>query len=299
MKKIELITTTSDDISISQVINQEDEAEYYLTGNDKALVCNDSNYRMSRISELNNKLKLRDWNVTNRRFAFDNEDKSKGNLQICIDNYSKGLGIINEIDKDTKSLVINKYELTEEEKRKFNNYLEYLKNNKDENLKEIYNLYNSMNSNEIYLYSTSKNIVDILNNSITVEIIPYNSDIYTNTVDLTGLINYSISPGISTKIDLGIQYSKNETRYEEIESSKEGAEKKIVVINEEKLYSKETTFAGPGYDQNGKLISKDYIEPIGNDVVIECINNIIRVVSKSTNIDECIISNCTITYGKL
>ena len=48
-----------------------------------------------------------------------------------------------------------------------------------------------------------------------------------------------------------------------------------------------------------QLISKDYIEEIGSDIVIECVNNIIRVVSKSTDIDECIISNCTITYGKL
>lgn len=292
MKKIELITTESEDISISQVISQGSEKEYYLVGNNKALVCNDSNYRMARLSELSNKLKLRDWNVTNRRFAF--EDQSEGNLQICIDNYSNGSGIVNEINEDTKRIVIDKYELSDKEKSEFNNYLEYLKNNKNEYLKEIYNLYSSMNSSEIYLYSTSKNVVDILNDSITIDIIPYNSDIYTNTVDLTSLINYSISPGVSTKIDLGIQYSKNETRYEEDPETKE-----LVVINEEKLYSKETTFAGPSFNQSGELVLKDYIEQVNSDVMIECIDNIIRVVSKSTNIDECIISNCTVTYGKL
>lgn len=292
MKKIELITTESEDISISQVISQGSEKEYYLVGNNKTLVCNDSNYRMARLSELSNKLKLRDWNVTNRRFAF--EDQSEGNLQICIDNYSSGSGIVNEINEDTKRIVIDKYELSDKEKSEFNNYLEYLKNNKNEYLKEIYNLYSSMNSSEIYLYSTSKNVVDILNDSITIDIIPYNSDIYTNTVDLTSLINYSISPGVSTKIDLGIQYSKNETRYEEDPETKE-----LVVINEEKLYSKETTFAGPSFNQSGELVLKDYIEQVNSDVMIECIDNIIRVVSKSTNIDECIISNCTVTYGKL
>lgn len=292
MKKIELITTESEDISISQVISQGSEKEYYLVGNNKALVCNDSNYRMARLSELSNKLKLRDWNVTNRRFAF--EDQSEGNLQICIDNYSSGSGIVNEINEDTKRIVIDKYELSDKEKSEFNNYLEYLKNNKNEYLKEIYNLYSSMNSSEIYLYSTSKNVVDILNDSITIDIIPYNSDIYTNTVDLTSLINYSISPGVSTKIDLGIQYSKNETRYEEDPETKE-----LVVINEEKLYSKETTFAGPSFNQSGELVLKDYIEQVNSDVMIECIDNIIRVVSKSTNINECIISNCTVTYGKL
>lgn len=292
MKKIELITTESEDISISQVISQGSEKEYYLVGNNKALVCNDSNYRMARLSELSNKLKLRDWNVTNRRFAF--EDQSEGNLQICIDNYSSGSGIVNEINEDTKRIVIDKYELSDKEKSEFNNYLEYLKNNKNEYLKEIYNLYSSMNSSEIYLYSTSKNVVDILNDSITIDIIPYNSDTYTNTVDLTSLINYSISPGVSTKIDLGIQYSKNETRYEEDPETKE-----LVVINEEKLYSKETTFAGPSFNQSGELVLKDYIEQVNSDVMIECIDNIIRVVSKSTNIDECIISNCTVTYGKL
>lgn len=295
MKKIELITTTSDSISISQVTGQEDEKEYYLTGNNRALVCNDSNYRMTRISELSNKLKLRDWNVTNRRFVIPGEDGSEGNLRVCIDDYSKGSGIINEVDENTKSIEIDKYELTEKEKSQFNSYLDYLKNNKNNYLKEIYNLYNSMNNNEIYLYSTSKNVVDILNNSITIDVIPFNSDIYTNTVDLTELMNYSVSPGVSTKIDLGIQYSKYETRYVEDPEDKE----KLILVGNEKLYSKETTFSGPRYNKQGELISKDYIEEIGSDIVIECVNNIIRVVSKSTDIDECIISNCTITYGKL
>lgn len=295
MKKIELITTTSDNISISQVTGQEDEKEYYLTGNNRALVCNDSNYRMTRISELSNKLKLRDWNVTNRRFVIPGEDGSEGNLRVCIDDYSKGSGIINEVDENTKSIEIDKYELTEKEKSQFNSYLDYLKNNKNNYLKEIYNLYNSMNNNEIYLYSTSKNVVDILNNSITIDVIPFNSDIYTNTVDLTELMNYSVSPGVSTKIDLSIQYSKYETRYVEDPEDKE----KLILVGNEKLYSKETTFSGPRYNKQGELISKDYIEEIGSDIVIECVNNIIRVVSKSTDIDECIISNCTITYGKL
>lgn len=295
MKKIELITTTSDNISISQVTGQEDEKEYYLTGNNRALVCNDSNYRMTRISELSNKLKLRDWNVTNRRFVIPGEDGSEGNLRVCIDDYSKGSGIINEVDENTKSIEIDKYELTEKEKSQFNSYLDYLKNNKNNYLKEIYNLYNSMNNNEIYLYSTSKNVVDILNNSITIDVIPFNSDIYTNTVDLTELMNYSVSPGVSTKIDLSIQYSKYETRYVEDPKDKE----KLILVGNEKLYSKETTFSGPRYNKQGELISKDYIEEIGSDIVIECVNNIIRVVSKSTDIDECIISNCTITYGKL
>lgn len=295
MKKIELITTTSDNISISQVTGQEDEKEYYLTGNNRALVCNDSNYRMTRISELSNKLKLRDWNVTNRRFVIPGEDGSEGNLRVCIDDYSKGSGIINEVDENTKSIEIDKYELTEKEKSQFNSYLDYLKNNKNNYLKEIYNLYNSMNNNEIYLYSTSKNVVDILNNSITIDVIPFNSDIYTNTVDLTELMNYSVSPGVSTKIDLCIQYSKYETRYVEDPEDKE----KLILVGNEKLYSKETTFSGPRYNKQGELISKDYIEEIGSDIVIECVNNIIRVVYKSTDIDECIISNCTITYGKL
>ena len=139
MKKIELITTTSDNISISQVTGQEDEKEYYLTGNNRALVCNDSNYRMTRISELSNKLKLRDWNVTNRRFVIPGEDGSEGNLRVCIDDYSKGSGIINEVDENTKSIEIDKYELTEKEKSQFNSYLDYLKNNKNNYLRETIN----------------------------------------------------------------------------------------------------------------------------------------------------------------
>lgn len=294
MKKIELITTTSKDLSISQVTGTDNDKEYYLTGNNKALVCNDSNYRVSRISELSNRLKLRDWNVTNRRFSFDKGEDLPGKLQICIEDYSNGPGVVNEINEETKSIVIDKYELTEEERAEFNNYLEYLKNNNNKYLKEIYNLYNNMNSSEIYLYSTSKNVVDILNNSITIDVIPYNSDIYTNTLNLVSLINYHISPKISAKIDLGIQYSKSEVRYEK------GQGDKLVAITEEKLYSKETTFsANSSYNQKGELISEDYIEEVGTDIIIEYIDNIIRVIPKSANIDECIISNCTVTYGKL
>lgn len=294
MKKIELITTTSKDLSISQVTGIDGDKEYYLLGDNKALVCNDSNYRISRISELSNRLKLRDWNITNRRFSFDEGEDLPGKLQICIEDYSKGSGVVNEVSKEINSIIIDKYQLTEEEKTEFNNYLKYLENNDNEYLKKIYNLYNNMNSSEIYLYSTSKNVVDILNNSITIDVIPYNSDIYTNTLDLVGLMNYYISPEISAKIDLGIQYSKSETRYEKDQNNE------LITVTEEKLYSKETTFSiNLSNNQEGKLISSDYIEEIGTDIVIEYINNIIRVIPKTVNIDECIISNCTVTYGKL
>ena len=67
----------------------------------------------------------------------------------------------------------------------------------------------------------------------------------------------------------------------------------------EKLYTKETTFSGFNLLNNEITNNTPYVENINSDVVIEYVGNIIRVVPTSLNVNECIISNCTITYGKL
>lgn len=281
MKKLELVTSESGNIKISSTSL----SEYYLEGNGSALFCNDSNQRLSRASELSKRLEARDWNIYGRRYmSAEGENicySEKGTTGESINvDISNGVALVHprKSTEDLEKLILRLSSFSDGGK-----------------LKEIYD---NMNNNEVYLYSTTKNTVDILNNSVIIDIIPYSSDVYTNTVDLGPLTSYYISPNVKTKIDIGIQYSKNTP--EEVISS-EGTVTGINYV--EKLYSKETTFLGFSYslDNSGKisLLVNNYVESIGEDVVIEFVNNVIRVIPKSNDVDECIISNCTVTYGRL
>lgn len=298
MKKIELVTTENGDIRIDSVHIGKDELEYYLVGeNNVPLFCNDSSLRLSRISELDRRLRARDWNITGRRYTSplgDLWNSENVDLYYSESGTSSDSNIISDETVGTKLI---HPEASEENKKSLEEEIKKLSSLNDGG--RILEIYNSMMSSEIYLYSTIKNTVDILNNSITIDVIPYNSDIYTNILDLSKLTEYSISPGVSTRIDIGIQYSKNIP--EEVIDPDSGVVTEINYV--EKLYSKETTFVGFKYvaSDNGdtSLVSNNYIESVGTDVVIEYINNVIRVVPRSSDVDECVISNCTVTYGKL
>ena len=298
MKKIELVTTENGDIRIDSVHIGKDELEYYLVGeNNVPLFCNDSSLRLSRISELDRRLRARDWNITGRRYTSplgDLWNSENVDLYYSESGTSSDSNIISDETVGTKLI---HPEASEENKKSLEEEIKKLSSLNDGG--RILEIYNSMMSSEIYLYSKIKNTVDILNNSITIDVIPYNSDIYTNILDLSKLTEYSISPGVSTRIDIGIQYSKNIP--EEVIDPDSGVVTEINYV--EKLYSKETTFVGFKYvaSDNGdtSLVSNNYIESVGTDVVIEYINNVIRVVPRSSDVDECVISNCTVTYGKL
>lgn len=293
MKKLELVTKDSDNIQIDG-ITSENVHDHYLTGGRAALLCNDSTIRLSRISELAKRLEWRDWNITGRRFTYP-----MGNSWTTGTLYYSEFGTdgnSNLVSTTNQGVKLIHPQSTEENRTALQDAISKL-DNFDDNGK-IKEIYDSMNSSEIYLYNVTKNTVDILNNSITIDVIPYNSDVYTNIIDLGRLTEYSTSHEISTRIDIGIQYSKNVP--EEVLSDS-GEVIRIEYV--EKLYSKESTFSGFKYilDNDGKLklVNNRYVENVGTDIVIEYINNVIRVIPKSTDVDECIISNCTITYGKL
>lgn len=300
MKKIELVTTESGDIRIggTRTSKESTDKDYYLIGNNgNVLFCNDSSLRLSRISELDKRLKLRDWNITGRRYTNPlglDWNTEEVNLYYVESGTS---GKSNSISKETKGVKLVHPEASEENKKKLEKEIEKLSSFDDEG--KIKEIYDSMVNSEVYLYSVTKNTVDILNNSITIDVIPYNSDIYTNILDLGKLLSYLVAPGISIRIDIGIQYSKNIP--EETIDPESGVVTDITYV--EKLYSKETTFTGFKYSSsdNGTvtLVNNNYVENVGTDIVIEYIDNVIRVIPKSTDIDECIISNCTVTYGKL
>lgn len=291
IKKIELVTTKDGNIQIYSVRSSNTgEDEYYLLGNGNALLCNDSNQRLSTCSELEQRLKARDWHITGRRTTYP-----LGNnwLDNSVDMYFSEHGTSGKSVEVSKELKKTRLHYPNIKNKKL---LEKLIGNLDGLALEIYN---EKEDQDVYRYSEPRNIVNVLENSIIIDVIPYSSDVYTNTVDIGKLVGYAVSPGVSTKIDIGVQYSKNVP--EETVDPETGVVTEITYV--EKLYSKESSFFGFRYisGDNGvtELINNNYVEDVGGDVVIEYANSVIRAIPKSHNVDECIISSCTVTYGKL
>jgi len=127
----------------------------------------------------------------------------------------------------------------------------------------------------ITLYSSSKVVVDFLNNSITVDLIA--DDEYTNTISLVSVENKLAKNNLSAKVDLTVSYTKNG-----------------------ELFGQDLTFEAFKYSSvNDNIVSdrKNFISYINNEVVVEYMDGIIRVIPESNSIDECIINNCVLTYG--
>lgn len=141
---------------------------------------------------------------------------------------------------------------------------------------------------EVYFYNSSKNTVDILTGAVTIDFITTNSDIYTDTLSLNDLVSYSSAPGVSGKVDLTVQYSKSG-----------------------EIFSKDYTFLAFSYktkkdrgaqgkaENKSELEMEDLVVLINSDIELEFVKGVIRVTPIIDGIDECIISNCTVTYGNL
>lgn len=141
----------------------------------------------------------------------------------------------------------------------------------ERNFKELFGNMNA--TEEVYFFNSSKNIVDILNSTITFELIKHNSDTYTDTLGLNELISYSSAPGVSGKVDLTVLYSK-------------GGD----------IYTHDFTFTAFKYNIIG-LENDNFIEVINGDIQLEYIDGVLHVAPIKNGVDECIINNCTITYG--
>lgn len=231
-----------------------------------------SRFRPTLMSELSNKLSARDWNITERKFIFTGEGDFSGELALKISQPSDPIDIIDTALVESGNRVIamiisdSNKRVGEEAKKSFE--------------EEYSNILSNMDMKEIYLYNSSKNIVDILTNSVILDIIQYNSDVYTNTLSLSQFIEKAAYSGISGKVELGVQYSM----------------KNGIV----KSYS--TTFEGFKYTNSGnslKLNMDNFVEEINSEVTIEYISGTIRLIPTSSNVNECIISNCQLTYGNI
>ena len=100
---------------------------------------------------------------------------------------------------------------------------------------------------------------------------------YTNVLDLTELLNHSLIPNLQAKLDLTYLYSIGNSIY--------GGD---VTINLFSINSKTNEI-----EKLNQIVEKD------NNIVIEYINGILKILPKSTSVGEYIINDAIITYGNL
>lgn len=238
-------------------------------------------------SELIQKLIKRDWLYSKKifidDFKGDNNFSVKKALNHC--NSSSPIYTINpesssqNQEKDNISLTVSE-DLTDYE---FNRYWDqaFIGIKDGDSIKK--QLENMAINGEIYLYNTSKEVYDLLGGSNTVTLIDVNSDTYTNSVDIKSILyNIVLNSNTTAKVDLSIQYSK--------------------IDNKSVVYSSDFTFNGfSTITSNNKLSVKfnNAIQIINDEVIVEFIDGLIRLFPNKENILECIISNCTVTYGNL
>ena len=273
MNKLSIVTS-------SELMPEDQLNKIYLLGNDEnsnlayniknsdgeiipvTISLESSDFRPLRCSEVANKLEEREWNVTERIYIsnptdFDNSEKKKKK-----DKPTEYIDLINSSDESLGITITNSsQDISEEKKTEFR-----------DKYKQILD---DMNKNEVYIYNSSRNTVDFIDNSVIFNAIEYDSDSYTNILSLNELVSNFVHPGVSCKVDLTIQYSKGEN-----------------IINYD------TTFEAFKYNDT-TLDNSGFIEDINSEVILEYSNNVIKVMPKSRNINECIIRNCTLTYGNL
>ena len=130
-----------------------------------------------------------------------------------------------------------------------------------------------MQENITTLYSSSKVIVDFLNESIAVDLLE--NDEYTNTINLVDVERRLGYSNISCKVDLTVRYTiSGEVRCRDL------------------------TFKAFSIGEDGEIKRDDFISPLGDDIMVEYVDGVVRVIPSSHEVDECIIGNCVITYGQ-
>ena len=223
-----------------------------------------SPYRPVTLSELFNKLGSRGWNIADRKFI-DNSRKLRMAANSGDDRIMEtGCYTVSP----SNELAIGDRELD----------LEDINNFEVEHSDIIQMFKNMKESKTVYLYNTSELIFDILNDSVTMDLV--GSDQYISTLSLENLFKRIPVSGISAKVDLSIKYSKNN-----------------------QIYNHNMVFEAFRYpetpDKIVKYTGNNFIKLVNDEVSIEYIDSVIRVIPDKPEIDECIISNCTVTYGNL
>lgn len=164
---------------------------------------------------------------------------------------------------------INSLGLTKEEIGKYEEKINYLYNK----------IFGAMKETEISIYSVPKKVINIIDGSVAFDLIRYDSSEYTDTVSLGEISKLPLAPDSYGRVDLGIQYSKAED-----DSSF-------------RIYNCDTTLTAFSF-VDGKLTVNNLVGKVNNEVSYELLNNVIKVSPLTNDVNECIISYCTITYGR-
>lgn len=257
MKKIDLITQNNGSIQIKGE-GESSTLTYSDNGIQKDIYNNSSKFRPIHITELNNRLRYRDWNVVGRKFL--SEENGEINFLLSTENYLesyipyKPMKVINITGNNVIDEDINAIEL------EFNDILK------------------NMNVTELYLYNSSGKVIDLLDKSISIDIITPGDNTYTDSINLSSYIsNLLVSSSKTTEILLTVDV-------------------KYTIGSD--IYSYNTRFNISSVVNNE--LNKEDIVKVNKDISIEYINNELRVYPINEDINECIISYCNliISYGK-
>lgn len=255
------------------------ENSYLVNGEIIVTEKENSSVRPLHCSELDKKLKLRNWHKFDTKFI-----TASGELYTRMYSKIRPNSIIDVINTNPESEDIEKYSdyafLSSD--RDFNDLVNSLPdvNISEDEIETLYEkIFGAMKEKEISFYSIQKEVIDILDGSVVFDLIKYGSAEYTDTVSLGEVLRLPHAPTEYGRIDLGIQYTK---------------------LGEDgtfKIYCKETTFTA--FTSIGGVIEvNNLVGDLNNEVQFELINEVIKVSPLTNDISECIISNCTLTYGR-
>lgn len=274
MKRLSIVTNSdnSGDDNIF-IIGSDKNARLAYKKDNNVIILSEgsSNTRAIHCSELHTKLEKRGWNLMGTKYI-----RNTGNVDdfdVCyktslssgeVDTigYNDGFSVCSTLTDENTTII-------------------------DAVTQEYINLFgdNMNTTEEVNFFNSSKNVVDFLDNTVRLDLIDYNSDVYTNVISLEDLAKYKCEDGIFGLVNLSIQYTKynQDTEDNQVHAS----DISFNAFN----YSKNPT------DNSLQLNFEQLVEIINSEVAVECFEGMIRVYSIVSNIDECIITNCTITYG--
>ncbi len=235
-----------------------------------------------KCTEVFSKLREKGWGKSSGRFLYEGNEESTLMYRTYspmdlpndeIDLIDTGYKVGGYISNDEETIAD---EIRLDESFRMNYEETYNKEEYNQLKEKILDIFgNDMTGDEIIFHNSSRASINILDNIFTFDLISPDTGIYTNTVDLSEIIKYSCSPDLSGKVDMTIQYSKNNV-----------------------VYSKDIMFTAFRYDSSGILHYGAFREDL-KDVVIYYDSGKIEVFPSNQEVDEYIIYNCTVEYGKL
>lgn len=259
MKKIDIVSQDKDGI----YIDNRNDISYKNSAGDAVNIVNETHESHPLcVAEVYNRFSQRRWHNPIKKIIDDS-----GNLVLLKDDIQEPF----ELDRmDSKRKGAYKYGVGDSARlvslmgRDMNS----------EDINSIIDMVNEISS--VNLYSSQKMEVNLETGSITLDLV--NAKDYTNTISLIGVEKKFAKYKLSGKIDLTVQYSVNGD-----------------------VYVQDLSFQGfkySGDELNPTLEQLNFVSPM-TDVLVEYIDGIIRIIPESERVDECIISNCVITYGRI